>query len=124
MRRGEKGRRGAVVAGAALLLVAQSGCVSSATRNGALIGAGTGVVLGAGTGALVSSDDLLGSGPSKDRGDVTLEVGPSMLAGAIVGGVLGSVVGAMFGRSSDSDYAKPGSSSDESTADAGAPRAF
>lgn len=110
-----------VSAGASLLLL-QSGCVSSATRNGALIGAGTGLSLGAGTGALVSSQALLGSERSKRKGDVTLDVGTSTLAGAVIGGVFGGVVGAMIGRASDSDYARPDSKQSADTQLA--PRAF
>lgn len=88
------------------LLVAtiSSGCASS-VANGALIGAGTGAVVGAGVGFAVSNEDLLGS-PTEDEaaGDISVDTGPSTLAGAALGLMVGGIVGAMVGHQREEKY--------------------
>lgn len=90
------------------LLVASfsSGCASSAA-NGALIGFGAGAAAGAGMGYAVSNEDLLGS-PTEDKaaGDISLDAGTSILAGAAIGAMVGGIVGAMFGHQSEDKYVR------------------
>ena len=93
-----------IILGAMLALV---GCASAPVQRGALIGAGTGVLLGAGTGYLVSDDSLLGTKASKQRGDVSLEQGSSVVAGSIVGALFGALVGAMVGKANDTPDVPP-----------------
>lgn len=101
-----------------VVVLALGGCASSAIQRGALIGAGTGAVLGTTTGVLITDDDLLGTRESKLQGNVSLETGSTILAGAVVGALFGGLVGAMAGKANDhpdvipddaqSDDAKPG----------------
>jgi hypothetical protein len=66
-----------------------------------LIGAAAGAAVGAGTGWLVSDPDLLGSSTSEASGNISLSPGPTIGAGALIGGVFGALVGAMFGHAAD-----------------------
>jgi hypothetical protein len=78
-----------------------AGCASGPVAKGTLIGAVTGAALGAGTGFLVSDEDLLGSPTSERSGDLSLDKGPTVGAGALIGVALGAVVGAMIGHGYD-----------------------
>ena len=77
------------------------GCVSAPVTRGTLIGAAAGAALGAGTGALVSNEDLLGSPKTEASGDISLDPGPTIAAGAAIGVVFGALVGAMIGHIHD-----------------------
>ena len=77
------------------------GCASA---RGALIGAASGAAVGAGTGWLVSDEDLLGSSTSEASGNISLQPGPTIGAGALIGGVFGGLVGAMFGALGEDPY--------------------
>jgi hypothetical protein len=99
------------------------GCATT-TQRGAWIGAGTGAALGAGTGLLVSEPELLGVRETKRKGDVTLEVGPAMLTGALVGAVFGATLGAMVGKSNERGGDADAEPADAARHAAATPRAF
>lgn len=84
---------------AVLAAFALVGCVSAQQTRGTLIGAAAGAALGAGTGALVSNEKLLGSPKSEASGDISLDPGPTIGAGALIGVVFGALVGAMITHS-------------------------
>ena len=99
-------RTGAV----ALLLttvLAVSGCTSAYVNRGTLIGALSGAAAGAGVGWLISDDELLGSKSGDGRGDIALDSGESILAGATIGLVFGAIVGAMAGHGRDDGLEPP-----------------
>lgn len=75
-----------------------TGCVNSTVREWALIGAATGAAAGGGVGYLISDKDLLGSSPTPEGGDVSLERGTTIAVGLAMGAVLGLVVGSMIGH--------------------------
>lgn len=87
-----------------------TGCASGPVAKGTLIGAVSGAVLGTGTGILVSNDKLLGSPETESSGNISLDKGPTIGAGALIGVVLGAVVGAMIGHG----YDEPGDAADSS----------
>jgi hypothetical protein len=82
-------------------VLALAGCATGAATKGALIGALSGAALGAGTGALVSDEDLLGSSTSAKSGDLSLDSGPTIGAGALIGVAFGAIIGAMIGHGYD-----------------------
>jgi hypothetical protein len=82
-------------------LLGLAGCASGPVAKGTLIGALSGAVLGSGTGVLVSNEHLLGSSTSEKSGDLSLDKGPTIGAGAIIGVVFGAMVGAMIGHGYD-----------------------
>jgi hypothetical protein len=82
-------------------LLGLAGCASGPVAKGTLIGALSGAVVGTGTGILVSNDNLLGSPESERSGDLSLDKGPTIGAGAIIGVVFGALVGAMIGHGYD-----------------------
>jgi len=82
-------------------LLGLAGCASGPVAKGTLIGALTGAVVGTGTGILVSDESLLGSSESERSGDLSLDKGPTIGAGAIIGVVFGALVGAMIGHGYD-----------------------
>jgi hypothetical protein len=89
------------------LLAAMSGCTSGYVNRGTLIGALSGAAAGAGVGVLISDDALLGSESGNGRGDITLDSGESILAGATIGLVFGAIVGAMAGHGRDDGLEPP-----------------
>ncbi len=89
------------------LLSASSGCASAYVNRGTLIGALSGAAAGAGVGYLVSEPDLLGSKSGDGRGDIALDTGESVLAGAAIGLVFGAIVGAMAGHGRDDGLEPP-----------------
>lgn len=86
---------------------ALTGCVSTQVRNGILIGAGSGAAVGAGVGLLVSDQNLLGSEPSPEKGDISLPTGEAVAASALIGAVFGGIVGGMSGHMQESPYGRP-----------------
>jgi hypothetical protein len=89
------------------LLSGSSGCASAYVNRGTLIGALSGAAAGAGVGYLISEPDLLGSESGNGRGDIALESGESILAGATIGLVFGAIVGAMAGHGRDDGLEPP-----------------
>lgn len=77
------------------------GCASGPVVKGTLIGAASGAALGAGVGVLVSNDKLLGSPETARSGDLSLDKGPTIGAGALIGVAVGAIVGAMIGHGYD-----------------------
>ena len=89
------------------LLPALSGCTSAYVNRGTVIGALSGAAAGAGVGFLISDPDLLGSKSGEGRGDIALDSGESILAGAAIGLVFGAIVGAMAGHGRDDGLEPP-----------------
>jgi hypothetical protein len=105
-------------------LLGLAGCASGPVAKGTLIGAVTGAALGAGTGALVSNEDLLGSPKSERSGDLSLDSGPTIGAGALIGVALGAIVGAMIGHGYDDELSEEASPPAAASAHQLAPVAF
>jgi hypothetical protein len=104
--------------------VALVGCAGAPVARGTLIGAVAGAAIGAGTGALVSDPDLLGSSKSEESGNLALQPGPTIGAGAIIGVAFGALVGAMLGHAWDDDSEEPPATEAQPQAQRVQPAAF
>jgi hypothetical protein len=78
-----------------------SGCATSPTVKGTVIGAVAGAALGTGTGLLISDDKLLGSKP---QSKLELDRGAAVGASVLIGAVFGAIVGAMIGHQNEDPW--------------------
>ena len=95
-----------------------AGCATSPVLKGAIFGGASGAALGAGTGVLISDEDLLGSSTAPATGNISLDSGPTVAAGAVIGLLFGALAGAMVGHGHDDGDEEPSLPSPAPTAQA------